>query len=226
MNKDKKALLIGMCLGDGSIKKATYLKKDGSVTTYGVFSMTHTMAQRPYLEHKAKLLSKALKCGEINIGDYESNTAYGRIKSSKATKQHAYFRVLRKWLYPNDKKHISSFILNKLSPEAIAIWYMDDGGVSRREHKIGWGVEMRISTYFSEEEADCFIQYFKDRWGIQSKKRFSKKTGTYYMAFNMTESLKFEKLIQDYIVPCMEYKLPRYWNPRALGSADSTDDIV
>lgn len=226
MGKDKKAILIGMCLGDGSIKKAVYEnRKKNRTSVYGIFSVTHSIKQEEYLKHKAELLGRLLNCKTPKIGRYGGQTAYGWIKSCKINKQHSYFRVIREWLYPGGKKYFSRKILDKLNPQAIAIWYMDDGGTSRRDRKTGWGVEMRISTYFSEEEADTFIQYFQEVWGIQAKKRFSKKTKTYYMAFNTTESLKLEELIQDFIIPSMQYKLPKYWNPRALDTQKS-DDIV
>lgn len=226
MNKDKKAILIGMVLGDGSIKKEQYTHRDGKTKTYGVFSVTHGIKQEDYLIHKAELLSQCLKQKAPKIGYYTASTAYGEISSCKMTKQHPYFRILRKWLYPNNKKYISSFILNKLNPQAIAIWYMDDGGLSKRKSKYMWSVEMRISTYFSEEEADIFIEYFKNKWDITAKKRFAKKTGTYYMAFNTTESLKLEDLIGSFIIDSMKYKLPSYWNPRVLDPSVEGDDIV
>ena len=111
---------------------------------------------------------------------------------------------------------------------------MDDGGLSKNityedkeKTKIKASTcEMRFSTYFSEDEADQFISYFFDTWGLVAKKRFSKKTSTYYMCFNAANSRKLEDVIGKYIIPSMQYKLPSSWIPRALDSSNEDDDIV
>lgn len=221
MNFDKRAILIGMVLGDGSFKKSKYKEQ-----TYVEFQVSHTDKQEEYIRHKAKLLCSVMGGKEPNVNKYFSKTPYGDIHYFKFSKQHKYFNLLYKWIYPSGKKYFTRFLLDKLTPHSIALWYMDDGGLSKSQKTNVWSCEMRFSTYFSEEEADIFIAYFLEKWGIQAKKRLSKKTNSYYMAFNTKESRKLEQLIEEFIIPSMRYKLPSYWNPRALDTCLTSDDIV
>lgn len=225
MNKNDRAALIGMLLGDGSLRLHSYIKKDGKESQYVEMQITHCERQREYLEHKAKRLTNILGGKHVKVKEYNSKTKFSSGKIYKVHKCDSYFRQVHRWLYSRDrKKYFTRKVLDFLTPEGIAYWYMDDGGLSKTKNK-RWSCEMRISTYFSEQEADVFIQYFHDVWGITAKKRLSKKHGTYYMCFNTKESVKFEALISPYILPMFNYKLPSSWIPRTPAPENSGDDI-
>lgn len=229
MNKEFRGKLIGTLLGDSSI----HFGKDGN----GKFQFTHQEKQKEYAFLKAIEICKGFKRQQRTPNLYTSTTPYGDVTYYKFQLSHKYNNFLHRVLYSNEgKKYFSLKVLNYLTPEGIAWWYMDDGGVSLGSNKDKFGcprphrpVEMRISTYCTEEEANNIIEYFLSVWGIQAKKRFAKKTSSYYMAFSTKESYKLEKLIAPYILPYFKYKLPSYHSPRVqdtLIDKSMGDDIV
>lgn len=119
MDKRKKALLIGLVLGDG------HLNANSGVC----LEIEHGECQKSYIEYKAKLISELLNCKEPKLYYRKSKNTY------KLSKGHRYFRIIRNWLYKDNKKRFTRKILNYLAPEAIAIWWMDDGshGVDRNK---------------------------------------------------------------------------------------------
>lgn len=196
MNRGERALLVGMSLGDGYINIKHELR------------IKHSRVQRPYIEYKADLLKKIFG-GKCEIVDYEvvlksNGKTY---LQSRILKSNKYFKQIRGWLYKDGNKVISRRILNMLNPEALAIWYMDDGSMGRNKNKHGKisSVYTMLNTQCSDGEADIIIEYFKEIYNIQSVKGFSK--GAYIIRFNTKASHDFIALIEYYIVPSMKYKI-------------------
>lgn len=225
MNSTKRGILYGMAIGDGSIHRS----KQGNAK----IQFTHSEKQKDYAEYKAAKLNSILGGKQNILGKYETTTLYGHVVYYKYMKSHKYCNQMRRVLYPYGKKTYTRKVLDFLNPEGIAYWYMDDGGLSKsfRKNKdtgeiTGCSCEMRISTYCTLEEIETIITYFNEVWNIQSKKRYSKKHGTYYLAFNSKESKKFELLIKPYMLESMYYKLPSNWDTRARDTSERSEDIV
>ncbi len=223
MNLNKRSLLLGMLLGDGCLKQKHHVQKDGTQSVYYEYVLAHSSKQKEYLEYKRNIFHSIMG-GKLPNISYEQRT-----NSFRFSRCHKLFRLFHKTLYSkNNKKYFSDKVFRYLTPQAIAIWYMDDGGLSKSKWKDKISsCEMRLYTYFSEEEADRAIQYFKEKWDIKVKKRHYMNRGQYNLIFNTTESKKFEQLIMDYIIPTMKYKLPSQNITRALDTLKSeSDDIV
>ena len=132
-----------------------------------------------------------------------NNSGYPGIRFSKGSK---YFRVLRKWLYSNGVKQISRYLLDKLDLEGIAIWYMDDGGLSakRRNGKVH-AYELFLNTHISKENNQIIIDYFKETWNINFQQ--VKNKGSYRLRMSTYEIKKYLPLISKFIIPSMQYKI-------------------
>lgn len=205
-----------MLLGDGCLKTKTHIQKNGTESKYYEYVIAHCAKQKDYLEYKRDLFHSIMGGKSPNI-IYEKRT-----NSYRWSRCHKLFRLFHKTLYSNNnKKYFTDKVFRYLTPHSIAIWYMDDGGLSNRVSS----AEMRLYTYFSEEEADKAMKYFNDIWGIKVKKRKYTNTDQFNLIFNTTEGRKFEELISKYIIPSMKYKLPSYNITRALDTQKS-DDIV
>jgi hypothetical protein len=229
MNKEFRGKLIGTLLGDASI----HFGRDGN----SKFQFTHQEKQKEYAFMKAFEICKGFKRQQRTPNKYTTVTPYGEVTYYKFYLSHKYNNFLHRVLYSKEgKKYFSLKVLNYLTPEGIAWWYMDDGGVSLGPSKDKFGnlrpnrsVEMRISTYCTEKEADNIIRYFYSVWGLQAKKRFAKKTSSYYIAFSTKEGYKLEEIISPFILPYFKYKLPSYYNPRVqdtLVEKSKGEDIV
>lgn len=205
--KEKRALLFGMLLGDGCLKTKTHTKKDGSTSHYYEYVLCHSEKQKEYLSYKLDLFHSVVGGKKPTIHFEESRLG----KSCRFSRCHRAFRLYHKRLYSRDnKKFITRQVLDWLTPQAIAIWYMDDGGVApsyRADGTISSCV-MRLATYCSLEQADIIVSWFRDVWDILPKKHLHKKSNSWYLSFNTTEGKKFEALIKPYIIQSMEYKLP------------------
>lgn len=198
MERTKKAILIGLVLGDGHI------------TSKGDLNITHSIKQKEYIEYKAKLIKNLLSCKKLNL--------YHRLddKHNEFTlhKTHKYFKILRNWIYKNGVKTFSKKILNLLTPEAIAIWWMDDGshGIDRNK-KTGKirAHSFHLYTYTNLEETENIIQMFKEKFDINfyKIKSTSKTTGivSYYLKCRTKEGRKLSNLIRPYIIPSLQYKI-------------------
>jgi recombination protein RecA len=209
MKKRKKALLIALVLGDGYIRLDSRWK-----TPRGVLQLCHAKGQLDYLKYKVDLLHSLIGGAKPNIREYTCSwpdgTKYQQVKTEKG---HKYFRVLRKWMYPN-KYNINC--LKHLTPEAIAIWYMDDGSIiANNKYKDGTCSSARtnIHTCTNKENADLVCKYFKDFWDIKFTPFLEK--GTYSIRCFHKEGKKFHEMIHKFIIPSMKYKQRFYYDTSA-----------
>ena len=197
MDKLKKSLLIGLVLGDG------HLNPNSGVA----LEISHGHKQKFYVEWKARLIAKLLNCKEPKIYHRKDTDCY------KISKGHRYFRILRKWMYTNKEKHFSENILSYVTPEAIAIWWMDDGthAIERNKttgkissHKFG------LATMTNMEDTQNIINMFDKKYDIKMYPiKRKKKDGTivYNLQFRTREGRKFSNLIRPYILREFEYKI-------------------
>lgn len=229
MNKIDRSLLLGMLIGDGCLKTKHHTKKTGETSTYYEYVVNHSIKQEEYLIYKRDLFHK-LMGGKLPSLSYEKSVM--NLGSVRFSRCHKKFRILHKYLYSNNnKKFLTRQVLDYLTPQAIAIWYMDDGGLKpsfRGDGTIS-SCQMTLSTYCTEQQADLILLYFKEKWGICGAKKLHKKTGLWYLTFNTKEGKKFEELVNPYIIPFMEYKLPSKRITRVLSIPTDKavdDDIV
>ena len=192
IEKQGRKLVLAMALGDGNINSRGYLQ------------IRHCLKQREYLEWKQQLLRQA----GINTTDvYDvNNHGYGGVELR--TYCHDFVKVYRKLLYKPHKIIAQRNVLNKLDPLGIAIWYMDDGGLTiRRKNGKICSFQIMINTCVSKEENDVIIQYFKERWDINFYS--CKNRGRYSLVCGTREGRKFLKIVTPFVqqVPCMLYKI-------------------
>lgn len=209
-NKDSRNLMIAILLGDGSIS-----------STHG-FRMTHCSAQKEYLQWKIDRLN-AYGIKNCGLKSYISTQGY------KVGEEYFYTRlavvpfikVLRRVLYKKHKQIANRKILNRLTPEGIAIWYMDDGHINHRKDV---GIYVRIATCLPKEECQVLIDYFKEVWDINFY-TFSEGKNTYSLCCGTAQAIKFIDLVKPYVlqIPCMASKVTYNISgrTRSVGSSDS-----
>lgn len=219
MNSTTRGVLIGMIWGDGCLKLHRHTKKDGNVSVYCEFAAGHSSKQKDYIEFKRNRFH-SLMGGKIpkictrtfKLKGYETDHTELRF-----SKQHKYFKVLHRWIYPKGKKVYTRRILDMMNDEGLAFWYMDDGGLSKSKRPDGTvtSVEMRLFTYCTKEEAEIIVSYFKDTYNVTGRLRKYNKNQSYNVVFNTTEAKKLELIMKPYMADSMLYKLPSKWLPRA-----------
>lgn len=200
----QKAYIYGSLLGDGSLK-INRLKKNRNA----YLSIAQTETHKNYVKFQYSIIKDFI------------NT---KIKLDKRTNRknmicfwtisHPIFSRIYKKIYPNGVKTISNHWLKQLTPLSLAIWYMDDGSIVQNNH------QMRISTEsFTYQEHLLIQKYLKIRWNILAEIKESSREGKFVLSFRAKERDKFFKLIKQYIIPEMKYKIYngrkkwREWSP-------------
>lgn len=198
INKESRNLLIGLLLGDGTISK-----------NY-VFKLSHCEQQRDYLEWKIKLLgNNGIRANGVK--EYISTCGYNSSKKVLYTQLSIipFIKVLRRVFYRPKKILGNRKLLNRLSAQEIAIWYMDDGCINIRKSKNKiHGFYIRIATCLPEKELQVIIDYFKEVWNISFYK-ISEGKGTYSLCCGTKEGIKFINIVKPYVqqVPSMIHKI-------------------
>lgn len=209
LTDSEKSLLLALCIGDGCLRKPTKRKNVQ-------FECAHSEKQLEYLTWKRDLVYQILggyKIPKIGFKDIKLN-GYDKIyKACRFTKTHPYFTYLRKILYPKGIKIMNRKILNMLTPQGIAIWYMDDGSFYKKDNASGTKsicFDLRISTdSFTKSQNEEIAEYFKEVWGINFKvfKSHKEREHSWILRANKEAAIKFIDLIKPYVLPSMSYKI-------------------
>ena len=195
-------LILGALMGDGSLSPNPHGRSGTR------FRMGHGARQAAYLDWKASLLE--------NIGYTRSSNAKGAVFADLTPLPE--LAELREAVYFGDgKKHLSWEYLKALTPFALAIWYMDDGGFTVRSK----GAQQR--TPGGTGRIDICVQamspgsrqrlagYLRDTHGFDVKVSNRGAQGQAVLQFTTAASEQFQRLVAPYIHPSMEYKLlPRF----------------
>ena len=191
-------LLLACVLGDADINKE------------GQVRFVHSWKQYEYIKWKFNLLRRnGIKVS--NFFRYINTTGYKdyNIQYKFTANVTMFSKLLRKALYENHRVYFKRKHLNRLDPQGLAIWFMDDGSILRRKYKGKYcGFYLRISTYCSYEEANTIIKYFNEVWDIYPTKICEHtKKDTYTINFGAKEGKKLINIIKPFMCPSMMYKV-------------------
>lgn len=198
-----RGIITGLFLGDASIKKQTR-------NSNGYLRIQHSIRQEKYCEHIASLLSQfiGIRYKVITRDSYGKKIQVAELE----TKVHPSIT----WIYRNYKegknKSLDRRLLNQLTVEGLAIWYMDDGTnnmkkVSRPGNSAFycWGGFEIATCCFTYREHEIMRDYFTEVWGITPK--IHRRKVYYNLYFNRPNALKLYKLIKPFVPECMKYKI-------------------
>lgn len=212
MTKNEKQFVLACTIGDGCINKR-YIN---SYPCYR-FLMKHSERQKDYFLYKAYQLDRILGKPRRKVYSIYKNSGRSKINAYQFEKNsNRYLKPIYNLLYRNGKKVYTRNMLNMLTPEGLAIWYMDDGSLSHYTYKKKDGYEyyskckIILNTYISKEENKIIQKYFDEVWDIQWNIHRSKSsTGKifYRLSAGTKQARKFFKIIKDYIHPTMQYKV-------------------
>ncbi|MDO8686716.1 MAG: hypothetical protein Q7K11_00705 [Candidatus Berkelbacteria bacterium] len=186
----QKSVLIGSALGDGN------LELNWSKTNYRL-RIGGSEKQKDYIFWKYNILK--------NIVLTEPKYSLPTKSFHFSTISHPEISELGKIFYCGKKKvlpdKISELIKNRT---AIAVWFMDDGNVIRRNGKI-YGYHFNTQS-FSKEENAMLVKMLENIYGIES---MIENNHDYYririMRKHSREILK--QIIGNIIIPSMQYKI-------------------
>ena len=176
----QREILIGCILGDAHIQPL------------GKICIEQSTRQKEYLLWKYEQLENLCYPAlprEIIRKDTRNNKEY----YSMVFYLRQYFRAWRAIFYRGNIKVFPNIIL---TPQSVAVWYMDDGCLSKGKSTIS-------IEGFDEENRNNVQKAFYEQFGIETAIGKSKK-----LVIKTKSHDVFYDLIRPYIVPSMEYKIP------------------
>ena len=158
LSEQQLQLILGSLMGDGNLSPN---RKGRSGTR---FRMGHGARQAAYLDWKASLLGNIPHSRTVNakgavFADFTPLPELGELHEA------VYFG--------DGKKHLSWDYLKSLTPLALAVWYMDDGGFTLRSKGVqertagGTGrIEICVEA-MSPGSRDRLARYLRDTYGLR-----------------------------------------------------------
>lgn len=210
MTGKQKAILVGMILGD------TFLQKTGE--TNARIRLEHSSRQKDYLVWKVSHFPEFFQGDFTSLSRFNSRFGktyyYVRWQSKTSSK----IGEFRKIFYDNQGRKIVPANIKSLLTDSIslAVWYMDDGYLYHRDKMI----YIYLAKY-TKSELDLLLQALKENFSLFPGLKI-KKTGSIVLVFSVSETKKFLKLINQYIIPSLQYKL---LDPVTTESDVSSDEI-
>jgi hypothetical protein len=183
---EQEQLVIGTLLGDG------YLYSNGRL------QIEHQEKFKSYVVWKHKMLQSVIsgipkRCVRF---DKRTNKEYVSWRFYSKT----VFQNYRNCFYPDGKKVVPENIVQLLvSPLALAVWFMDDGGRGAKTRK---GLVISATGFSLTERIllkECLEKNFRLSVNIH-------KNGQFYIPALFYE--RFYMLVTPYIIPSMRYKIP------------------
>lgn len=194
-NKDL-SFLYGVIIGDGCLAKA----KDGTI----YLKLRHCIKQKDYLIYKSSILNRIF-ISNNQVKKINNNGYLGCTYSLGRTSE---LKDIYNLFYPNGIKKVSNKdIINNLTAEALALWWMDDGCLSMKKDKNG-KIKARqgfINTYLSLEENLQLIKLLNSKFNLNLKNVKDRKA--YRIRLNTTDCKQLIEIIKPYMHPIFNYKI-------------------
>lgn len=179
-------------------------------------SITHSAKQEDYLRYKASRLSKELG-REVKVNgpheykDSRTGNIYKRfnVHVSHKTALSGLYRIL----YPDHKKLITSEFLEGLGAEALALLWMDDGGMNTSTNA---GL---LHLYCTMGEAEVYTEWITKISQGKIQPRLYREGETYRLRIMARQVPELERLIGRFLLPSMAYKLRLTYSSNSMTAA-------
>ena len=184
-------IIYGTLMGDGHLENRNTQRNSESN-----LQITHAIGQKSYVNWKYLDLGTLVQTKpKESVRD-----GGGSVRFRFRTFAHPFFSDLRKEFYPEARKIVTKYILDKLSALSVAVWFMDDGT------NLGQGSTFRFSTCsFSDEEHERIIAFFSKKFDIRTL--VSYYDGYPILRVYKDDKRQFVDLIKSHIPRCMQYKV-------------------
>ena len=185
LNSDQEQIVIGSFLGDGNLMCQRNIKQSSFR-----LRVIHGINQEDYCKWKASMFN-------CNTAIIEKN-GYSNKKAIKFVTPTFGLPIK----LTSKKQNCPQWILDKLDARGIAIWFMDDGSITRKWKN---NCSATISTCsFDEDSQIRFVKKFNSL-GIDC--HYKKYDGYFYLLFNKDGFKHIVNIIKPYIHESMAYKI-------------------
>ncbi|MBI2427127.1 MAG: hypothetical protein HYV34_04740 [Candidatus Kerfeldbacteria bacterium] len=200
LSENQREILVGLLLGDGHLETQNYGR------TYRL-KIEHCTQQKEYIIWLYERWSEWVhtppqkKVQRIHDREYE--------KYFFNTLSHGAFRFYAHEFYRNHTKVVPRFIHRWLTPQAFAIWFMDDGSIKSQHHN----ARILNTQGFTKRDVRRLALMLQKNFGLETSLR--KQREGYQIMIAGKSSQRLRSILDPYILPSMRYKLPREGNTLA-----------
>ena len=188
LNEDQEQILLGSFLGDGCIRRINGKNRIR-------LSIIHGKKQYDYCKWKANMFG----IKELN---YIEKNGYSQ---KEAFRFHTkIIDIDKKYIFPKTAYTCPQWVLDKLDPRGLSIWFLDDGSINQR------GNGGHLSTHsFDYDSQIRIIETLNNVFDIPCCLSFdNRKKGYHYIRFNKDGIIKLKQIISPYIsIDNMLYKI-------------------
>lgn len=191
--KQFKSNVIGMLLGDA------WLQMHGK---HARLMIEHTSKQKAYIDWKASIMRQMTEVGELRREreiQGKKHIVYRVTSRTNPIYSSIYYRM-----YYKGRKTVDEFILKSLTPESLAIWYMDDGHLDKRDK-----IVKLFTANFNYAENELIAYWIAKKFGVHfnPRKRSNGKKYHWILVLPAKDREKFFKIVEPYIHESMKYKI-------------------
>ena len=201
-NEEVISVLIGSLLGDSyasarTIEGTRFSYKQSQVHKDYLFWLYEFYYKRGYCSNlKPRMYTRKLR-NKISDALQETKQYYGYEFNTFTFRS---FNWIYKLFYKKGTKTVSVKLEQYLTPLALAIWIMDDGGWAKPGVRIS-------SNSFKLEEVQLLANLLKKLFYLNCTVQKINTPGQYSIYIKGESVLKLRKLILPYVIPSMRYKL-------------------
>lgn len=190
LTEEQREIVVGLLLGDGHLETRT------NGRTYRL-KVEHSEAQLDYVLWLYDVFKNLCVQSEV----YRRVRSDGRVSVGFTTRTIGSFRFYGQQFYTDDKKRIPPMIHKLLTPQGLAIWFMDDGSRKSNKHKT-----YNIHTLgYTKTELEMISEKIENLFGIKvTLHRQRNDSWRLYIGSNSASA--FTKLIEPFV-----QKIPSMW---------------
>lgn len=198
LSSRQKEILLGKLLGDGRLET-----RDGG-KTYRL-KIEQSERQKSYADWTESEFQEWIRTG-AQLKE-QKQTYRGQERTYRKywfnTLSSGAFRFFAQQFYRSGKKEVPKAIYKWLTPLALAVWYMDDGSIKSNAHRT-----VLLNTQGFDRKSIGYLQ--EALWKRFSVKTMIRKQIDGIQIYIPSESVDtFLTIIHPYILPSMQYKLPK-----------------
>lgn len=172
---------------------------DGCLAQHGRFHrlfVKHQLAQRSLAEFKRDAFSDFVR---MQLHEFDQKLGERRYPCVQfATLTAPVFSEWHRRFYSGRRKVIPRDIADLLTPLAMAVWFMDDGGADYA------GLDIQTHN-FESDETELLVVALAERFGLRATTRANKGRRIIYVPSAQVGSLR--SVVEPYILPELRYKL-------------------
>lgn len=168
-----RALLIGLALGDGSVKVNKGYKNARMQFRHSINQTEYFMWKRDILRAEVSV-DKTSHAGnkDTTLQEKTGDKEYGTQKWRYCSQAHEALTYLNRLTYEGSSRVIRRSTLNMMTPLSLAVMWLDNGSL------VANGRQGVICTdAYTEEEVKILGQYIKVVWGIETTAYIVKEEG-------------------------------------------------